>query len=160
MSNVRAGCILKYRGSMHSYKPSTASHLTAACMLLALLVGCAEPTTSDFNAVAEIAIRSIENGRPPLTYVLSEESDPRARTAIAALRDVVSVADVPKRQGVVLPGGYALLRGFLVRRTDATVSVLVGADRWGPLACGSSIEVRLKVEAERWTLDDRMELVC
>jgi hypothetical protein len=144
---------------MRSSTPLTRLLLTAAGIALALL-GCAEPTTADFTAVAETAIRSIESGRSPLTYVLSDESDPRARAAIAALRHVVNVADVPKRQGVVLPYGYALVRGFLVRRADATVSVLVGEDHWASLACGSSIEVRLKVEAKGWTLDDRIEMVC
>jgi hypothetical protein len=134
---------------------------SAACMCSALFLGaCAEPTSGDFNAVAGIAIRSIENGRAPLTYVLSDGGDPRVRAAIAALRIVVRPADVPKRQGVVLPSGYALLEGFLVRSADATVSVLVGEDYWGPFACGSSIRVQLKVEAKRWTVHDRMVVVC
>ena len=91
---------------------------------------------------------------------MSDEIDPRVRAAIANRRKVVKPADIPKREGVVLPGGYALLRGFLVGGDGATVSVLVGEDHWGSLACGSSIEVRLKSKPTGWAVADRDEVVC
>jgi hypothetical protein len=132
----------------------------ALCVAVALLAGCAQTTAADYDAVAETAIRSIESGSPPLTYVLSDEIDPRARAAVAARRKVVQPADVPEHEGVALPGGYALLRSFLIAGDDATVSARVGSDHRGPFACGPSIELRLKSRPNGWTVDDRGELVC
>ena len=135
-------------------------------LLLPLAAGCLyfatarEATVSDYDSIAEAAIRSIENGGASLTYVLPDESEPRVRAAIGARRAVIKPADLPWRDGVKLPAGYALLEGFVVKSDDATVSVLVGTDHWGPLSCGSSIEVRLKPRREVWAAFDRGESVC
>lgn len=66
----------------------------------------------DFDAIAEMSLKKIDPHETITTIVVPADTDPRARKALSRLRTVVTPAQVPASNDVILPSGYFLLHTF------------------------------------------------
>lgn len=99
----------------------------------ALLVSCAglqrgkfAIVDSDFDAIAEMSLKKIDPHETITTIVVPADADPRARKALSRLRTVVTPAQVPSSNDVVLPSGYFLLHTFRVELDGAVFEGQMG----------------------------------
>lgn len=118
--------MIKVRGSRYF----DSVRVVLACAVLASCAGLQRGkiaiVDSDFDAIAEIALKKIDPRETIAKIVVPADADPRARKALSRLRTVVTLAQVPSSNELILPNGYFLLRTFRVEMDGALFEGQIG----------------------------------
>ena len=136
----------------------------SGALVALFLAGCASTSpegSEDFLAVAKAALPQIERGQTDVKLVVGPSTDTRARSAMAKLRTVIELSEVPKRAGFSLPEGYVVIERFELSKDEAVVKGHAGPVLTGNLlSCGYYITVPLKRVAGRWIAEQAPVAVC
>lgn len=135
LSSVLAGCATtKYRCKVDNYRNDCQREY-------------------DFYSIASFALKAIERIGPVTTFVVPAKFDAYARGALAELRPVIELKDMPSSDQYSQPKGYFMVEVFSVNKSSAEFD-----GRLGPVAragqpgsednCGTNFIMPFELELE------------
>ena len=99
-----------------------------------------------------------------MVVVLRNETRPAARAALARLRRVISLAQLPRVDGYSLPPGYFCLDELEVKGDTAVFRGQVGpVPAPGPeitMDCGTTFTIALRKSEGKWIVDNVTVMMC
>jgi hypothetical protein len=129
---------------------------------------CVSATTaSDDGELARVAragLAEVERGRSPVVVVLRKEDRPAARAALARLRKVIPLAQIPKVEGYSLPPGYFCLDELEVKGDTAVFRGQIGPvpapGSEITMDCGTTLTIALRKSEGKWIVDSVTIAMC
>lgn len=133
-------------------------------LLGALLASCNaghrkdfELNNHDFSSIAEAALTLIDPKGAITTIVMPPGIDPRARSALAKIKTVISPDQIPQSANFSLPGGYFVLQTFSISVADGKAEI---DGKLGPVMrsmtaanmhdCGKNYTIAFSLEDGDW----------
>jgi hypothetical protein len=118
----------------------------------------------DLDRAARAGLGEVERGRSPVVVVLRNENRPAARAALARLRKVIRLGQVPKVEGYSLPRGYFCLDELEVKGDTAVFRGQIGpVPVPGPgiaMDCGTTLTIALRKSEGKWIVDRVSVMMC
>lgn len=119
----------------------------------------------DFGLIADAALKMIERTHHVAAFVVSADTDPRARSALRKLRQVVAPEAVPKPAELVLPDEYFVIERFTIENSVAMVEGQIGpitkaAEGRNLPGCGLRFSMAFFWEIKEWRSHSYKVLDC
>ncbi|MDQ2979505.1 MAG: hypothetical protein M3R62_09800 [Acidobacteriota bacterium] len=138
--------------------------LAVALSLCACVSATPASDDGDLVRVARAGLVEVERGGSPVVVVLRNEIRPAARAALARLRKVISLAQLPKVDGYSLPRGYFYLDELEVKGDAAVFRGQIGPVPTPgaeiTMDCGTTFTIALRKSEGKWIVDRVAVMMC